>query len=157
MELNPGPKPAHGILSCVCGTFNQGNIKFGFIAGRQCSCTSLVAVCWATVKRVGSWHSNDLDFIVNTGDEIYKDQNTEKYLMAEELPRVQVYGPQNAGRYLSVILSLAKPFMTNIFVCYCSHTYYLPPSSDFSCCKYLTDFFFILQMFYFIGGLQNTG
>ena len=49
VELNPGPKPAHEILSCVCGTFNQGNIKFGFTAGRQCSCTSLVAVCWATV------------------------------------------------------------------------------------------------------------
>ena len=68
------------------GTFNQGHPMFGETAGRQCSCCSLFAIFFTIVKSPGHWDRNDLDFVVQEGDTLYKSKNTTDFLMVTQLP-----------------------------------------------------------------------
>ena len=74
-------------LKVIQGSFHQGNEKFGETAGKQCTCCSLFSVAFGLVKSPGHWVSNDLDFIVENGDTIYKTLDKETYLMVSELPK----------------------------------------------------------------------
>ena len=97
----------YSIVKAVQGTFNQGHPMFGITAGRQCSCCSLISICFSTVKTLGQWNQEDLDFIVRQGDAIYKLQNTESYLMATELPRVvNFYGSELMINFLDTTSGL---------------------------------------------------
>ena len=65
----------------------QGDPKFGISAGSQCTCCALVSVSFSLVKSPGKWIFSDLDFIVDKGDEVYRNVNKEGYLMFDELPK----------------------------------------------------------------------
>ena len=69
------------------GSFHQGNEKFGDTAGKQCACCSLFSVAFTLIKSPGHWDCKDLDFILENGDCIYKELNTNIFLMFDELPR----------------------------------------------------------------------
>ena len=68
------------------GSFHQGNEKFGLTAGRQCTCCALFSVVFSTVKNPGNWNCADVNYVVDHGDQVYKDLNSTAYLMLNELP-----------------------------------------------------------------------
>ena len=76
------------ILKSVQGSFNQGNKRFGFTAGRQCTCNALTSVAFTLIKSQGTWNSRDMDFILENGDAIYKSLNIDGYVAMDELPQV---------------------------------------------------------------------
>ena len=51
IESNPGPPVTGKIQKVVLGTLHQGHAKFGDIAGIQCSCNVLYAICFSIVKK----------------------------------------------------------------------------------------------------------
>ena len=55
--------------------------------GIQCSCISLYGICFSVFKSVSRWNINDLEYIVEKGDLLYKMQNTTQFLCCPELPR----------------------------------------------------------------------
>ena len=56
-------------------------------AEMQCSCNCLFAICFiAVVNRVALWTTNDLNFILDQGDQIYKELNIPGMLSIQELP-----------------------------------------------------------------------
>ena len=66
------------------GSFHQGNIeRFGLSAGTQCTCCALFSVTFSIIKNPGWWKSIDIDFVVQSGDKIYKNLNLRagQYLM----------------------------------------------------------------------------
>ena len=75
------------VLKSILGSFHQGCLeKFGESSGKQCSCMALYAIVYSSVKSVSRWITNDIDFILMKGDQLYKNQNTDNYLLASELP-----------------------------------------------------------------------
>ena len=68
----------------VQGSFNQANLKFGETSGRQCACNTLFSIAWSVIRQVGLWHSSDLDFILNEGDEFYKGLHIGTFISADE-------------------------------------------------------------------------
>ena len=75
------------MLKSVQGTFNQGDTKFGASAGRQCACCSLFAILFSKIKSPGCWTSNDLDYIVQEGDELFKSIGKyDTFLSVPDLP-----------------------------------------------------------------------
>ena len=56
VELNPGPIIPPQPNKCVQGSFNQGDIaRFGYTAGFQCSCNTLVSIIFAKCKQINVW------------------------------------------------------------------------------------------------------
>lgn len=84
----------------VQGSFHQGNVRFQQSAGKQCTCCSLFSVAFILIKSQGHWNSDDLDFIVENGDSIYKSLNVVTYLALNELP---AHIPFDMSDYLLVI------------------------------------------------------
>jgi len=78
---------SNGLKSVVQGSYHQGDERFGDSAGKQCTCCALFSVIFTLMKSPGHWNFNDLDFIVEKGDSIYKNLNVNRYLMFSELPR----------------------------------------------------------------------
>ena len=85
VELNPGPL---NILKSVHGTFHQGDVnKLGIVAGTQCMCNVLFALCFSSVKKVCYWRTYDLDYILREGTNLYKSWGyTNEYLSVNDLP-----------------------------------------------------------------------
>ena len=52
----------------VQATHHQGDLRYGVTAGVQCSCISLMSVCWSTFISVTMWDGTDLDMILENGD-----------------------------------------------------------------------------------------
>ena len=107
------------------GSFHQGNIeRFGLSAGTQCTCCALFSVTFSIIKNPGWWKSIDIDYIVQSGDKIYKYLNLRagQYLMSNELHRQ---------------LSLVDFSFDIIFLDLESN-----PLKDFSCNSFKTDFCF---------------
>ena len=85
IETNPGP--FYNLIKTVKASYHQGHIKFGDSAGMQCACNCLFAICFnAVAKRVALWKMNDLNFILDQGDQIYKELNISGMLSIQELP-----------------------------------------------------------------------
>ena len=57
--------------------------------GIQCSCMSLMSVCWTLFKSLFNylWDSFDLDCILQKGDLLLKSLNNYRYLGMEDLPQ----------------------------------------------------------------------
>ena len=85
IESNPGPCP-YKLQKSIQGTFHQAHPKFGETSGIQCACNSLFAICWSSIKRVSIWKSWDLDYVLEHGDALFKDNNILRPLSVEELP-----------------------------------------------------------------------
>ena len=68
-------------------------MKFGQIAGIQCTCNSLFATSWSTVRNVTIWKGLDLDTVLNNGDQSFKSLNKETVLSPDELPnKIDIHG-----------------------------------------------------------------
>ena len=81
------------VIKSVQGSYNQGHERFGTTAGMQCNCISLFSLCWSVIRKVSIWQSHDLDYIICTGDKIYKDLGVSKYLNVNDLPvKTFLYG-----------------------------------------------------------------
>ena len=81
---------SYSVLKSAQGSYNQGHGRFGATAGMQCTCISLFSLCWSVNLKVSIWQSHDLDYILCTGDKIYKDLGVSNYLNADDLP-VKIY------------------------------------------------------------------
>ena len=69
IEQNPGPVT---IFKVVKASSHQGNaVIFGRTAGSQCTFMSLTAIVYSNVKSLNYWTQNDLDAILNTGNDLY--------------------------------------------------------------------------------------
>ena len=82
IESNPGP--SYTIVNSVQGDFNQGDKKFGVSAGSQCAINSLVAICFSTIKKIS--FNTHLNFVVESGDIVYKNKGYVGYITFEEMP-----------------------------------------------------------------------
>ena len=74
-------------MKVVQATQHQGDIRYGMSSGIQCSCMSLMSVCWTLFKSVSIWDSFDLDCILQKGDFLFKSLNKYQYLGMEDLPQ----------------------------------------------------------------------
>ena len=73
-------------------THHQGGIHYGATAGIQCSCISLMSVCWSTFISATMWDGTDLDMILGNGDRLLKSLNLYRSLGVDDLPRsVDIY------------------------------------------------------------------
>ena len=70
------------------GSFNQSHSMFGDSVGKQCATCSLYAIYFTLVRFPGHWNVDDLDFIVNEGDKLYKSLNKSRYLLVTDLPQI---------------------------------------------------------------------
>ena len=84
IESNPGP---YTIRNCVQARFSQGDPRFGDTRGIQCTCISLYGICFSAFKNISRWMQNDLDCILEKGDQLFKAQRTHSYLSCPQLPR----------------------------------------------------------------------
>ena len=97
VESNPGPT-TYNLLKVVQGSFHQGDPKFGQTAGIQCACNSLFSLCWSSIKRVTVWTTYDLDYVLESGDQLYKSLKINNMLSVDDLPR-NVKVEYNIKRY----------------------------------------------------------
>ena len=84
IETNPGP--SYTIVKSIQGDFNQGDKKFGATAGSQCAINSLVAICFSTIKKISFWSNIHLNFVLESGDTVYKNKGYVGYLTFQEMP-----------------------------------------------------------------------
>ena len=56
--------------------------------GIQCTCTSLYSVCFSFFRPIFEWSSEDLEYVIVKGDQLYKEQNTLTLLSCVDLPRI---------------------------------------------------------------------
>lgn len=74
----------------LCGTFHQGNERFGGSSGRQCTGMAATAIAYSEVKSVSHWNSSDVDRVLLAGNTYYIQclsslANEPQYLNTEEL------------------------------------------------------------------------
>ena len=74
------------IQKSVSGSFHQANIIFLDAAGMQCSCNALYAICFSLYKNVSVWKSQDLDYVLEHGDALFKRVVIPRALTMDELP-----------------------------------------------------------------------
>ena len=56
----------------VSGSFHQGDpFKFGISAGLHCAINCAVVICFSAAKQISKWDQYDLDYILETGNDIY--------------------------------------------------------------------------------------
>ena len=78
--------PSFVLEKSVQGSYSQSHSKFGKTAGMQCACNAPLAVCWAKFRKESCWNSFDLDFVLDLGDNLFKDLGLHRYLDASYLP-----------------------------------------------------------------------
>ena len=59
---------------------NQGHERFGTTAGMQCTSISLFPLCWSVIRKVSIYQNHDLEYIICTGDKMYKDLSVSRLL-----------------------------------------------------------------------------
>ena len=75
------------IMKVVQATHHQGDIRYRMLTGIQCSCMSLMSVCWALFKSASIWDSFGLDCILQKGNLLFKSLNNYRNLEMEDLPQ----------------------------------------------------------------------
>ena len=56
----------------MMGSIDQTNEIFLNSRGKQCTPISCVAITYFYKKNIDAWNSNDIDYILRTGDQLYK-------------------------------------------------------------------------------------
>ena len=94
------------LVNSILGSFHQGNVeKFGDTVGRQCICTAIFAIAYASFKSLGIWKKCDLDVNLMNGDQLHKSLDRTDYLSVTDLPEifqvgsVQVNVEYNINKY----------------------------------------------------------
>ena len=68
------------------------DLRYGATARIQCSCMSLMSVCWRTFISVTTWDGAHLDMILENGDRLFKSLNQYILLGVDDLPgTVNIY------------------------------------------------------------------
>ena len=81
-----------GRATKIVWAIDQGDLGQGATAGIQCSCMSLMLVCWNTFTSVTTWDGTDLDMILENGDRLLKPLNQYRSLGVNDLPKaVNIY------------------------------------------------------------------
>lgn len=68
------------------GLFHQGNDKFGETKGIHCSCTLHFGIAFSAFKEVNICNANDLEYVIEQGDILYKSTGSTGFLSCPELP-----------------------------------------------------------------------
>ena len=76
----------------VFGNYDQAHKMFGNNAGKQCFANSLFSLCWARVRRVNIWKSFDLDFILQNGNQVFKDTNLRSFKICDFPKEIVIEG-----------------------------------------------------------------
>ena len=74
------------IINVAQATHHEGDT--GMSRDIQCSCMSIMSVCWTLFKSKSIWDSFDLSCILQKGDLLFKSLNNCRYLGMEGLPQV---------------------------------------------------------------------
>lgn len=74
------------------GNCHQGHSKFGASAGKQRVLNCLASLMYSRVKLTKDWNVNDMDVVLNTGNELYQlllNSSTmhNDYVLITEIPR----------------------------------------------------------------------
>ena len=56
----------------MLGSFHQGDKPFGETAEALCACMALTALCQSGIRKASIWRASDLDYILESGDRVYK-------------------------------------------------------------------------------------
>ena len=90
VDLETTPQPTYyNVLKVTSGSFHQGNVKKFFeTAGLQCGINSMVSICFTVAKKISSWNTSDMDYILETGNECFKKLGYSVYLTLDELPSI---------------------------------------------------------------------
>ena len=88
MEQIQGKSENYTVMKIVPGSFHQGDPKFHESAGLQCGINCIVSTCFSVAKKISSWNQSDLDYILETGNEYFKNNGYTQYLALDELPIV---------------------------------------------------------------------
>ena len=83
-DINLGP--VYNIKLVVLGSFHLSDNRFGATAGVQCACNSLLALCWSKNCNCRIWQKDDLDHVLNEGDQFSKSLNTINLVSVDDLP-----------------------------------------------------------------------
>ena len=71
---------SNSVIKSVQGSYNQGHERFGTTAGMQCTSISLFPLCWSVIRKVSIYQNHDLEYIICTGDKMYKDLSVSRLL-----------------------------------------------------------------------------
>ena len=85
VESNP-VRQLFKIQKSVTGSYNQGDIRSGATAGRQCVFNAFYSIAWSIYRRVSLWTAMELDNFLIKGDKIYKSLDTNQCVTLENLP-----------------------------------------------------------------------
>ena len=75
------------IIKGVQATHNQGDVRYGWYRGIQCSCLFLLSLSWALFKYPGLLDKFDVDCMLRKGDQLFKLIGKFRYLWMEDLPQ----------------------------------------------------------------------
>ena len=84
IHANPGP---YNIVKTIQASFHQVDDKFGETKGTQCSCISLFGICFSRFTLAHRWNNQDLEHVIEQGDQLYKSLNCFSFLSGAELPK----------------------------------------------------------------------
>ena len=74
-------------LKVINGSFHQADLRFGYTAGIQCSCSTIISICYSKFRKLCLWKFHDLDYILNQGDANFKQLGFTKSPYVDEFPR----------------------------------------------------------------------
>ena len=83
VETHPGPL----FEKAISGSFDQSHPKFGINRGKQCASIALYSVAFSSIKRVERWTKENLDSLLEFGNDFYTSLNIPRYLGSEDLPK----------------------------------------------------------------------
>ena len=79
----------YNVIKVIAGSFHQGNVnKFCETAGSQCGINSIVSICFSMIKKISTWNTGDMDYLLETGNECFKKLGYSVYLSLDELPNI---------------------------------------------------------------------
>ena len=78
---------AYKPLKVIQGSFHQADLRFGYTAGIQCSCNSIISICYAKFRKISLWKYHDLDYILEQGDANFKQLGFKEMPYTDEFPR----------------------------------------------------------------------
>ena len=68
------------IMKVVQVSYHQSDLGYGMLRDINCSCMSLMSVCWTLFKSKRIWNSPDLDYILQKRDLLFKYLDYYRYL-----------------------------------------------------------------------------
>ena len=76
----------YAFAEVISGNFNQGHPQYRESAGIQCGVIVIYSICFNIIRKVSTWTSNDLDFILKEGSDLFIKCGYDNILALDELP-----------------------------------------------------------------------